>query len=180
MNDTCGCCEGVQQLTPASIANRPGLNALAYRVGIHATFLETMRARLSSLSIPLGELGPLLGPTDDPTQPVYPLQTLTTRSLDDPSIALLDAWATVADVFSFYQERIANEGYLRTATERRSILELARLVGYRLRPGVASTVYLAYTVDENQAELADVPPGSLSQSIPGPGEQPQSFETVEF
>ena len=31
-----------------------------------------------------------------------------------PSIALLDAWATVADVLTFYQERIANEGYLRT------------------------------------------------------------------
>ena len=45
-------------------------------------------------------------------------------------IALLDAWATVGDVLTFYQERIANEGYLRTATERRSVLELARLVGY--------------------------------------------------
>ncbi len=29
---------------------------------------------------------------------------------------------------------------LRTAQERRSILELARLVGYELRPGVASSV----------------------------------------
>ncbi len=34
--------------------------------------------------------------------------------------------AALADVLTFYQERIANEGYLRTATERRSILELAR------------------------------------------------------
>ena len=28
---------------------------------------------------------------------------------DDFAIALLDAWATVADVLTFYQERIANE-----------------------------------------------------------------------
>jgi hypothetical protein len=53
----------------------------------------------------------------------YPLLNLTTRDPSDPAMALLDAWATVADVLAFYQERIANEGYLRTATERRSILE---------------------------------------------------------
>ena len=54
---------------------------------------------------------------------------------DDLAIALLDAWATVADVLTFYQERIANEGFLRTATERRSVLELARAIGYELEPG---------------------------------------------
>ena len=54
------------------------------------------------------------------------LAALRTRAQDDAAIALLDAWATVADVLTFYQERIANEGFLRTATERRSVLELAR------------------------------------------------------
>ena len=44
MNEICGCCEGTTQLTPVAIANRPGLNALAYRVGTHAAFLETMKA----------------------------------------------------------------------------------------------------------------------------------------
>ena len=48
------------------------------------------------------------------------------------------ACACVADVLGFYQERIANEGYLRTATERRSVLELARTIGYELKPGVAA------------------------------------------
>ena len=67
--------------------------------------------------------------------PTLPIQT---RAPDDPTIALLDAWATVADVLTFYQERIANEGFLGTATERRSILELAKLVGYKLRPGVSA------------------------------------------
>ena len=54
---------------------------------------------------------------------------------DDPAIALLDAWAVVADVLTFYQERIANEGFLRTATERRSILELAAPDRLRAQPG---------------------------------------------
>ncbi len=139
MNETCGCCEGTQQLTPIAIINRPGLDALVYRVGTHASFLETMLARLPSLGIARKDLDIPLSEVDDPQALIYPLQGLTTRAPDDPSIACLDAWATVADVLTFYQERITNEGYLRTATERRSILELARLVGYALRPGVAAS-----------------------------------------
>ena len=37
------------------------------------------------------------------------LAALQTRSDDDYAITLLDMWATVADVLTFYQERIANE-----------------------------------------------------------------------
>src|SRR5215213_9647615 len=105
------------------------------------------------------------------------LAGLTTREPADTSLALLDAWAVVADVLTFYQERLANEGYLRTATERRSVLELARLIGYSPRPGVAATVYLAYTMEKDSVGV--VPAGARAQSVPGPGEQPQSFETVE-
>lgn len=167
----CGCCEGVEPLTPLSPANRPGLPALSYRIGTHATFLETMKARLTTLF--------LEKEIDGEKEKFYPLQKLTSREADDPSIAMLDAWATVADVLTFYQERIANEGYLRTATERRSVLELARLVGYQPRPGVASSVYLAYTLDANFKEETTIAKGSRSQSVPGPGELPQSFETSE-
>ena len=46
-SDLCGCCEGTDAITPQPVANRPGLGVLAYRVGTHATFLETMKARLS-------------------------------------------------------------------------------------------------------------------------------------
>jgi len=160
--NACGCCEGVERLTPLPTANHPGLSALAYRIGTHASFLETMLARLSSSEERFKKLG-----------------ELTARDENDFSIALLDAWATVADVLTFYQERIANEGYLRTATERRSLLELSRLVGYKPRPGVASSVYLAYTLDEHQEEEVVIPKGAKVQSIPGPGESPQTFETSE-
>jgi LysM repeat protein len=154
----CGCCEGVERLTPQPIANRAGLDELAYRAGTHARFLETMVARLSSSDYPA-------------------LARLTTREASDPAIALLDAWATVGDVLTFYQERIANEGYLSTATERRSILELARLVGYKLRPGVAASVYLAFELEEGRQ--VEIPAGTRAQSLPGPDEEPQFFETSE-
>jgi predicted phage baseplate assembly protein len=158
----CGCCEGTEPLTPLATANRPGLDALRTRVGTHASFYETMVARLSSHRLADGR---------------RPLQRLTTRAPDDPALALLDAWATVADVLTFYQERIANEGYLATATERRSILELARLVGYELRPGVAAGVYLAFTLDDGFD--VEIPAGTRARSLPGPGELPQAFETAE-
>ena len=107
---SCGCCEGVHPLTPAGTENLPGLSALAYRVGTHARFKATMQAALARFGN---------------------LARLTTREDDDPSIALLDVWATVADVLTFYQERIANEGYLRTATER--LIDLGAGASDRLR-----------------------------------------------
>jgi len=177
--ESCGCCEGIQILTPQPTANRPGLSALNYRVGTHGAFLETMKARLTTMIVDVPAAD---GQT---TETLLPLLDLTTRDSSDFSIALLDGWATVADVLTFYQERIANEGFLRTATERRSILELARLIGYALRPGVAATVYIAYTIDEDRSVAppkpiaTTIPKGSRSQSVPGPDELPQSFETSD-
>ena len=119
--------------------------------------------------------------TASPPRPPRPLTALTARAPDDPSIALLDAWATVADVLTFYQERIANEGYLRTATDRESLLELAREIGYELAPGVAANVDLAFTVEDavGAPDMVTVPVGTRVQSVPGPGQLPQTFETIE-
>ena len=170
----CECCEGTQILTPVIVANRPGLSAMRYRVGTHASFLETMKARLSNMAVELPQL-------DDPTKLslAFPLRSLTTRLPDDASIALLDAWATVGDVLTFYQERIANEGYLHTATERRSVLELARLIGYVLRPGVAASVFLALDLDKGY-EIEIKPHEIKAQSVPStPQELPQVFENNE-
>jgi predicted phage baseplate assembly protein len=174
-NIPCGCCEGVEPLTPQSTANHPGLNALFYRVGTHSTFFETMQARLSNFYLENSGFDKEGKPE---TTKTYPLKDLRTRSRDDMSIALLDAAATMLDVLTFYQERIANEGYLRTATERRSVLEMARLVGYTPRPGVSASVYLAYTMDE-KSEPVKIPVGARAQSVPAQGELPQSFETSE-
>ncbi len=160
IDPTCGCCEGIGPVTPRTIHNRPGLNAIATRIGTHPDFFATMIARLTSHELPGG---------------TRPLHRLTTRDPDDPSIALLDAWAVVSDVLTFYQERIANEGYLETATQRRSVLELGRLVGYRLRPGVAASVYLAFALEEGYE--VTIPAGTLSRSLPEPGENAEPFET---
>lgn len=166
----CGCCEGIAAETPATIDNRPGLSSVAYRVGTWAEFKASM---LDALSL------------------VPELAALHTRSDDDFAIALLDAWAIVCDILTFYQERIANEGYLRTAAERLSIGELGKLIGYKLRPGVAASAALAFTLNQPLAsQQSPVPQASGSptritldtgtkvQSVPAPGQQPATFETI--
>jgi hypothetical protein len=168
-SSTCGCCTGVDVAVPSSEANPPGLTALTYRAGTYATFYETMLARLTGLVLQVPSA------SGNGTDNVMPLAGLTTRDPSDPSIALLDAWAVVADVLTFYQERIANEGYLPTAIERRSLLELSRLIGYRLRPGVSASVKLAFTV--STGFTGTLPAGTRAQSIPGTGQAAQFFET---
>ncbi len=177
MSAACDCCAGVGDHTPVALGQRPGLSAIAYRVGTHADFLASMLAGLTDAGRPR-------------------LAGLAARDDDDFTIALLDAWAVVADVLTFYGERLAQESYLRTARERTSLEELGRLVGYRLRPGVAAETLLAFAIEappelppETANEPGAAPPvtpavvtldhGLRVQSIPGPDEQPQTFETVE-
>ncbi len=162
----CGCCAGVDSETPRHVHNIPGLPAISYRTGTHARFKESLLARLSSSAQPA-------------------LRGLSTRDDSDFTIALCDAFATALDVLSFYQERIANEHYLRTATERLSVLGMARLIGYELAPGVAASTYLAFSLQEAPGEPAQaaspvtIPVGTRVQSVPGQDEKAQTFETVE-
>ncbi|MEP0826078.1 MAG: putative baseplate assembly protein, partial [Nitrososphaera sp.] len=161
--DSCDCncgCRDDKKYTPAKIYNPSGQPALSYRIGTHARFKSDML-----LSIP--------------SQPT--LKYLKTREDSDLSIALMDSWALVADVLTFYQERIANEGFLRTATERRSLLELARSIGYELKPGVAASTYLAFSMDTSAGspKKATIGIGIKVQSVPAQGESAQVFETME-
>lgn len=164
-NNDCGCCAGIDAETPKRVENRPGLPDIAYRVGTHHDFKESMQARLS--------------PTEYPA-----LARFTARDDADFAIALCDAAAVMFDVLSFYQERIATENFLRTAEQRRSILELSRLIGYQLAPGVAASTWLAFILQGQAgerggvAEPVTIPIGTRVQSVPGPDEQAQSFETV--
>lgn len=161
LND-CGCCEGVTDKTPQKIHNRPSLNVIAYRIGKYDDFKVTMLSRLSSSKF-------------------LNLDALRTRNDRDFSIALIDAWSIIADVLTFYDQYIANERYLRTATERLSIFELARLIGYKPHPGVAASTLLAFTMDDlsGSPEKVKISIGTKVQSTPKQDEQAQIFETIE-
>ena len=130
----CGACSRDDALSLHE--NAAGLGQIEYRLGSHALFLRRMSGWLSRQAVP----------PNDPASRARPLAGLTTRATDDPAVALLDAWACALDVLTFYQERIANEGFLRTASERQSVLLLARAIGYQLGPGVAASAHLAFTL----------------------------------
>jgi Baseplate J-like protein len=162
---TCGCCSGISVQTPQGEYNRAGLSSIAYRTGIWATFKQSMLARLSSSDYPA-------------------LAALKTRDDDDFSIAFLDATAVVLDILTFYQERLANESYLRTATQLDSLTQLSRLIGYRPSPGVSASTYLAFTITAATGIPTDptttavtIPAGTQVQSVPAQGQTPQSFQT---
>ncbi|HEX3350154.1 MAG TPA: hypothetical protein VHS58_18850, partial [Acetobacteraceae bacterium] len=156
----CFCCDGLTRETPAAIWNRPGLSQIAYRVGRHSSFKASLLASLT-----------------DPTFPA--VAPLTTREDSDFSIALLDAFAVSADILTFYQERLANESYLRTAVQPRSVFDLARLVGYQPSPGVAASAPLAFTLNDAQGapDPVVIPAATRVQNVPAPGQQPATFET---
>jgi len=170
MSERCAGCESDDgaPAMPATTAvwNRPGLPALSCRIGTYSSFLDAMKRRVGQF-VPegVGKIPP-------------PLRGLDVAAPGDPAIGLLDAWATIADIVTFYQERIANEGYLRTATELASVQALAATVGYALKPGVAASVLLAYDVkDPGGGADVTIPAATKVQSTPVPGGQAQSYET---
>ena len=104
---------------PAEIFNPPGLASIAYRAGDFTSFRRALLlARPGESALKLWRPG----------------------GRGDLAVQLVEWWAVLADILTFYNERIANESYLRTATERFSLLQLARMIGYELWPGVAPPV----------------------------------------
>lgn len=76
-----------------------------------------------------------------------PLDSWRARKSDDLGVMLLEMWAYVCDVLSFYDKVIADEAYVRTARLRPSLRRLTALLGYLPRPAVAATVKLAALAD---------------------------------
>jgi hypothetical protein len=156
----CGCGEVNKDKGQAEVKNLPGLSSLHFRIGIHRSFKTAMLKELSAKDS---------------------LAKMTSRNDDDMAVATIDGWATVLDVLSFYQERIINEGYLGTATERLSVLKLARHISYKLGAGVASGTFLSFSLNEAQGAPVKtvIPIKTKVQSIPEQDQLPQIFETSE-
>jgi predicted phage baseplate assembly protein len=128
---------------------------------------------------------------DDVTLVKVPKDTRVTPPLERPNpfarwhegmggdyhTTLIELWAYLADILTFYQERIANEAYLSTATQRDSLRRLAELVGYRPQPGSAATALLAFTIEKQK--IVTIPAGFRAGSKAKPGKQAAVFETED-
>lgn len=103
----------------------------------------------------------------------------TSESPNDFGVVLIEMFAYVGDILSFYQDRIANEAFLSTAANRASVVDIARLLDYRPAGTVAATVDVEITA----TEAVTVPAGTRISTETAlsieTSEPPVIFETDE-
>jgi hypothetical protein len=95
---------------------------------------------------------------------------------DDFGLMWLEMWAYVSDVLGFYDERVANETYIRTAVRRPSLRRIVELLGYTPSSGVAGKARLAALADGAVAVTLPAATGFRSSAFGT--ESPQVFETT--
>lgn len=80
------------------------------------------------------------------------------RDSADFGIVLIELFSYMGDILNYYIDRSANEAFITTASQRDSVIELARLLGYNPTIAVASTVTLTFS--NATASTIDVPAGT--------------------
>ncbi len=148
-------CDGDSIAAPV---NLPQLSHIAYRVGTYAAFRSAV-------------LTPLAG---EVSLSVNGMPVWRTDGAGDLAVMIAEWFAYIADILTFYNERIANQDYLRTADLPESVSHLIALLGYRPRPAIGATGTLAALVTAGQSAV--LPKGLQFQSKPAPGQPPQTFE----
>jgi Baseplate J-like protein len=142
------------------VTNPPGLSQISYRVD---DFTGFRRALLRSL----------LDTDDLVEQSIMGWRPVA----GDLGLQVLEWWAYLADVLTFYNERIANESYLRTGQRPESLANLAALLGYQPAPAIAATGYVAALGRPgNAAEPLVIPAGMQLSSVATPDVASQIFE----
>ncbi|HEY6393612.1 MAG TPA: baseplate J/gp47 family protein [Bryobacteraceae bacterium] len=138
---------------PKPVTNAAGLTVIRYRLGDFAAFREAL-------------IRPQPGEVE--------LLSWRPTAKGDLGQQMLEWWAYLADILTFYNERAANESYLRTAVLPESLNRMIRILGYRPRPGLGATGVVAARLSAPGPIV--IPRGFPIQSKPGPGKQPQTFE----
>jgi len=94
----------------------------------------------------------------------------------DLGLALLELFAYAGDQAAYLIDRVALEGYLRTATQRESVAKLARLIDYALDPGAAAETLLVLQGDGSAPFV--LPRGFAVATDAAEGEAAVVFETA--
>lgn len=99
-----------------------------------------------------------------------------TSSEGDFGVMLVELFAYMGDILSFYGDRLTQEAYLPTATQRLSILNIAQLLGYIPSNGSAATGTI--TFQNTTSSNIIIPAGTqLSSSFVTTVDQPVIYET---
>jgi hypothetical protein len=98
------------------------------------------------------------------------------RHPQDFGVMLLEMWAYVCDLTSFYDDVLAHELYVRTSRRRDSLRKLVEPLGYIPRPAVAALAELAAFAEGRRAVV--LPVGTAFRSGAFDGNPPQVFEVT--
>ena len=74
---------------------------------------------------------------------------------------LIEMYAFVGDVLTFYQDNLARESRLVTATQRKNVMALARMLGYRLRGAQAATAEVVLALSRAPTAAVTIPAGTV-------------------
>ncbi|MEM7038254.1 MAG: hypothetical protein AAF570_14820, partial [Bacteroidota bacterium] len=66
----------------------------------------------------------------------------------DAGVMWAEILSALGDEMAFYQDRVAREAHLETATQRRSVRRHARLIDYHMHDGLGATTWLDVTVED--------------------------------
>lgn len=91
---------------------------------------------------------------------------------------MLELFAYVTDILSYYQDRVANESFLSTAVTRRSVIEHLRLIGYRMRTAAPAATTLTISLPPGTA--APDPPITLERGVAFATKSRQDSPSIRF
>ena len=74
---------------------------------------------------------------------------------------LVELYAYVGDVLTFYQDNLARESRLATATQRKSVMALAKMLGYRLHGAQAATAEVWLSLARVPVASVTIPAGTV-------------------
>lgn len=105
----------------------------------------------------------------------------TSRNPGDFGVVLAELFAYVGDQSHYYLDRVAEESFLGTATQRETVLRIARLYGYVPNGNVAAQAILSF--NNTSTTAVTVPAGTrvstvLDGSSPTSGSGVITFETL--
>jgi Baseplate J-like protein len=164
-------CDDLTAPMPANLSHLP---AIVYRAGDYVSFRQAV---LTPLTMP-GNPAPV--PIEQALS-VDGMPVWRTDGAGDLAVMIAEWFAYIGDIVAFYNERIANESYLRTAVLASSVNNLIGVLGYRPRPAIGATGTLAALVSPGPSFGAPItlPKGLQFQSKPTPGLPPQTFELAQ-
>jgi hypothetical protein len=153
------------------ISNPPFKRFIDYRIGDYNTFRKVMLGLIKKNAL----LGGASVPKSDKK---------------DYGAALVDMWAYLCDILTYYQERIATESFLRTSRLEESVIELLYLVDYLPQRGRSASTLVRFVANEKTAPPSPsssplmesaviIPKGFKIRSVPAKGQEAIIFETDE-